>query len=85
MALEVVYCQKCGCPPEYCSFVEKKDLDECKNWLSNHHPEMFKEIYNEDPAGKGGDGDEEEKAADEEKPKKKGVRFVKDPEKEGII
>lgn len=95
-----MYCKKCGCPPEYCSFVEKKDTEVCKEWLKDNYPDLYFEIYNVKVEGAGGKADETEviqpKAGEEEKkegeegeevkkPKKKGVKFAKDPEKEGII
>lgn len=50
-ALNVVYCKKCGCPPEFCAFVEKKDTEECKEWLRNNHADLYFEIYGEKVEG----------------------------------
>jgi hypothetical protein len=42
----MVYCGKCGLPPEYCEFAGKaSDLDECKKWLEVNSPALFLEIY----------------------------------------
>ena len=83
-------------PPEYCAFVEKKDIEECKEWLRTNHPDLMEEIYGETndkdttkpDAAEGGDAKadgEETKEGEEPRPKKKGVKFAKDPEKEGLI
>jgi len=31
--LQMVYCGRCGIPPEYCEFDKKNDMAECKLWL----------------------------------------------------
>lgn len=59
-------------PPEYCSFI-KKDLTECKKWLSENHLVLYQKLYgSEQPA------EEEKKEGAEgkksKKPKKK-VQF----------
>ena len=85
---------ECGCPPEFCAFVEKKDTEECKEWLRNNHADLYFEIYGEKVEGvtakpdvvEGGDAKvvgEEVKEGEEPKPKK--VKFAKNPKNEGII
>ena len=56
--LQVVYCVKCGLPPEYCEWSARgNDLDECKKWLAENHPELFESIYPpEDGAEESKDG-----------------------------
>ena len=45
----------CGLPPEYCEYGGKSnDLNECKKWLEENHPDMYAQIYPDA-------GDEEEK------------------------
>jgi hypothetical protein len=42
----MIYCAKCGLPPEYCEFGGKvSDLDECKKWLEQYNPVLFLQIY----------------------------------------
>lgn len=83
-------------PPEYCAFVEKQDIEECKRWLRDNHPDLFGELYGEAgdastakaDGAEGGDAKadgEETKEGSEPKPKKKGVKFAVDPEKVGLI
>ena len=44
--LEMVYCGKCGLPPEYCEWSARgNDIDECKKWLGENHPELFDSMY----------------------------------------
>merc|ERR1712083_741493 len=76
--LQVIYCAKCGLPPEYCEYGGKaNDLDECKTWLQKTHPRMFEALY---PTN-------DEEAKDENadsKPKKKkkgGVKFEESTDK----
>lgn len=90
----MIYCKKCGLPPEYCSFGQK-DISACKEWLRSADPVLFTEVYNE-AAGTASEVKEEPTNAKKEKetpatedgdakPKKKKVKFGKDPEKEGLI
>lgn len=83
----MVYCAKCSLPPEYCSFAQKQDPEECKKWLKENHPTLFSKLYDSEI----GDGEQEEAKVEkegeeqkEEKKQKKKVKFS-DPEKEGII
>jgi len=76
--LEVIYCAKCGLPPEYCQWAGRgHDLEECKKWLADTHPALFEQIYPpvED------DGNEESKDAKPKQKKKKKVGFAADAEK----
>ena len=44
--LDVVYCGKCGLPPEYCEFSPKSfDIEECKKWLKADHSQLYDELY----------------------------------------
>lgn len=100
LPLTVIYCAKCGLPPEYCSFGQK-DVSACKSWLLAKHPDLFEEIYGVEEAEAGvsgadkagenaekeeskGAGDEEESKGGEQKPKKKG-KSGKGSQNEGII
>ncbi|KAI9223276.1 mitochondrial translation initiation factor [Blastocladiella britannica] len=40
----VLYCDICSLPPEYCEFntTQKK----CKDWLQGAYPELFEQLYN---------------------------------------
>lgn len=92
--LEVIYCKKCGLPPEYCSFGQK-DITACKDWLKSTHSDLFAELYpdeaNEEDGNAEGskpealekkaDGAEDDQITEQPKPKKK-VKFSKN---EGII
>ena len=63
----------CGLPPEYCEFAGKgNDLEKCKLWLKNAHPELYEQIWT--PA----EGEEEKKEGEPGKggKKKKGVKFT---------
>ena len=36
----------CGLPPEYCEWSGREfDLDDCKKWLAETHPDLFESIY----------------------------------------
>lgn len=39
----VVYCDVCSYPPDYCEFTGK--LKRCKLWLKENHPELFAKYY----------------------------------------
>lgn len=45
--LNVIYCARCGLPPEFCSFGQK-DTSQCKQWLKETHPVLHREIYGDD-------------------------------------
>lgn len=62
-----------GLPPEYCEFAGKgNDLEKCKLWVKNTHPELYEQIWA--PA----EGEEEKKEGEPGKggKKKKGVKFT---------
>ncbi|KAI8052313.1 translation initiation factor SUI1 [Syncephalis plumigaleata] len=40
---EVVYCEVCTLPPEYCEF--GSTLTKCQQWLKDHHEDLFERIY----------------------------------------
>lgn len=40
---EVIYCDVCSYPPEYCEFSGK--LKRCKKWLNDTHPDLYAKLY----------------------------------------
>ncbi|KAG1738793.1 translation initiation factor SUI1 [Suillus lakei] len=44
--LEVLYCQICTFPPEYCEF--GSSLTRCKEWLQGAHPQLFDKYYSDE-------------------------------------
>ncbi|CAL9731449.1 hypothetical protein MOUN0_L09142 [Monosporozyma unispora] len=44
---EVVYCEVCSYPPEYCEFSGK--LKRCKKWLHETHPDLYTKLYADQP------------------------------------
>ncbi|RKP22336.1 translation initiation factor SUI1 [Syncephalis pseudoplumigaleata] len=40
---EVVYCEVCTLPPEYCEF--GSSLAKCQQWLKEHHEDLFEQLY----------------------------------------
>lgn len=49
--VQVIYCGKCGMPPEYCEYGPDFE-SHCNPWLRKHHPELhakLKELRGEDP------------------------------------
>jgi len=72
----MIYC-KCGLPPEYCEFGGKNNnIEECKKWLAEEHPDLFEKIY---PSV-----EEETKEGEEVKKKKKKNAKVMDPKDKKI-
>lgn len=68
----MLYC-KCGLPPEYCEVgagQKANDLDECKKWLAENHPEEHHALYVQ------GKEVNDEETKEEGKKKKKKVKFV---------
>lgn len=64
---------ECGLPPEYCEWSGREfDLDDCKKWLAEAHPDLFESIY--PPA----DDEEESKQPQKKKKKAKKVGFAAD-------
>ena len=57
----VLYCGKCGMPPEYCSFGPDFETH-CAPWLKKHHPDLFQKYCL--VVGAGGTTNEEQQAAD---------------------
>jgi len=50
--LTVVYCGKCGLPPEYCEWAPKAfDFELCKKWLAEEHPDLSAKLYPAAPEG----------------------------------
>lgn len=43
---EVIYCEVCTFPPEYCEF--GKSFRKCKEWLEDNHSQLFDKLYSED-------------------------------------
>ena len=70
--LTVVYCGKCGLPPEYCEWAPKAfDYELCKKWLAEEHPDLHAKLYPVAP-----EGTEESKEDDQPKKKKKAVKIA---------
>ncbi|KAK5773962.1 Tma22p PWA37_003087 [Arxiozyma heterogenica] len=40
---EVIYCEVCSYPPDYCEFSGK--LKRCKKWLNETHPDLYAKLY----------------------------------------
>ena len=40
---DVLYCAKCGMPPEYCEYGPDFETH-CAPWLKKHHPELFEHL-----------------------------------------
>ncbi|CCK72987.1 Tma22p KNAG_0M01340 [Huiozyma naganishii CBS 8797] len=51
---DVVYCEVCSYPPEYCEFSGK--LKRCKVWLQENHPEVYAKLYGAEDADVGAVG-----------------------------
>ena len=45
--LEVIFCQVCQAPIEYCEY--STTFPECKLWLAQNHPEEFKKLHGDLP------------------------------------
>eukprot|EP00127_Corallochytrium_limacisporum_P001553 Clim_evm6s66 gene=Clim_evmTU6s66 len=41
--LKIVYCARCGLPPEYCEW-GPNDLKECRKWLVDNEPELATDL-----------------------------------------
>jgi len=50
---EVIYCNICSYPPEYCSYGSR--LSKCKKWLSGAHPDLYSKYYGNEAASASGD------------------------------
>ncbi|KAG1837497.1 translation initiation factor SUI1 [Suillus subalutaceus] len=44
--IEVLYCQICTFPPEYCEF--GSSLTRCKEWLQGAHSQLFEKYYSDE-------------------------------------
>lgn len=44
--IQVLYCEICGFPSEFCEF--GSSLTRCKEWLKESHPEMYDKHYSEE-------------------------------------
>ncbi|KAG2036730.1 translation initiation factor SUI1 [Suillus americanus] len=44
--IEVLYCQICTFPPEYCEF--GSSLKRCKEWLQGAQPQLFEKYYSDE-------------------------------------
>ncbi|ORX96253.1 density-regulated protein DRP1 [Basidiobolus meristosporus CBS 931.73] len=64
---EVLYCEVCTLPPEFCEF--GTTLEKCKQWLQKEHPEEFEKLYStgEGIEEKMGKATLDDKPAEEEK------------------
>eukprot|EP00539_Tryblionella_compressa_P002850 CAMPEP_0178748162 /NCGR_PEP_ID=MMETSP0744-20121128/8738_1 /TAXON_ID=913974 /ORGANISM="Nitzschia punctata, Strain CCMP561" /LENGTH=266 /DNA_ID=CAMNT_0020401507 /DNA_START=71 /DNA_END=871 /DNA_ORIENTATION=- len=61
--IQVIYCAKCGMPPEYCSY--GPDFERvCDPWLKKSHPDLHAKVkaVRDDDGNKGGEGDKDEAA-----------------------
>lgn len=47
--VKVVYCGVCGLPPEYCKW--GKSFERCKPWLRANAPELYPDLFGDEPAG----------------------------------
>ncbi|KAI5286683.1 Translation machinery-associated protein 22 [Ascosphaera acerosa] len=45
-AREVLYCEICSLPPEYCEFTGTKKR--CEEWLKENHPDLHERLYSEE-------------------------------------
>ena len=71
---------ECGLPPEYCEWSAKgNDMDECKKWLAENHPDLYASLYVTSTEGE----ESKEGAEGGQKKKKKGkkVAFVDENDK----
>lgn len=42
----MIYCAKCGLPPEYCEWAPRGvNYEECKQWLNEAHPKLYSSIH----------------------------------------
>ncbi|KAL4063474.1 translation initiation factor SUI1 [Scleroderma yunnanense] len=44
--VQVLYCQVCGFPPEYCEF--GASLTRCKEWLKEEYPTLYDQYYSDE-------------------------------------
>ncbi|KDN52164.1 eIF1-like protein [Tilletiaria anomala UBC 951] len=44
--LQLVYCQVCTFPPEYCEF--GSSVSKCRTWLEKAHPEMYAKVWSDE-------------------------------------
>ncbi|KAI6042254.1 eukaryotic translation initiation factor 1-like protein [Pisolithus marmoratus] len=44
--IQVLYCQVCSFPPEYCEF--GSSLSRCKEWLKESHPALYDKYYSDE-------------------------------------
>lgn len=57
-AVKVIYCSKCGMPPEYCEYGPDYE-SVCESYLKRKHPELYAKLMQRkggDGVGDGGDG-----------------------------
>ncbi|EJU06614.1 eIF1-like protein [Dacryopinax primogenitus] len=50
LPLDILYCQVCTFPPEYCEF--GSSVSKCKTWLEGAHPELYDKYWSEDALAK---------------------------------
>ncbi|KAK6456698.1 translation machinery-associated protein 22 [Scheffersomyces xylosifermentans] len=46
VAKEIIYCEVCSYPPEYCEF--GVSFKRCKEWLLEAHPDLYEKLYSDD-------------------------------------
>lgn len=69
---------ECGLPPEFCEWAAKgQDIDECKKWLGERHPELFEKLYVATTEGE----EESKEGGGKKQKKKKKVAFAGDQDK----
>lgn len=68
---EILYCDKCGMPPEYCEFGPDFE-SHCIPWLKSEHPEIFAALH----SAKRSHNDDSMEENDDDEGKKGGVRTV---------
>ncbi|CCE73144.1 Piso0_000165 [Millerozyma farinosa CBS 7064] len=50
VAREIIYCDICSFPPEYCEF--GGTFKRCKDWLQANHLQLFEKLYSDDALAK---------------------------------
>ncbi|KZP00231.1 density-regulated protein DRP1 [Calocera viscosa TUFC12733] len=44
--IEVLYCEVCSFPPEYCEF--GSSVSKCKQWLEKEHPDLYEKYWSDE-------------------------------------
>jgi len=48
--IEVLYCEVCSFPPEYCEF--GSSVSKCKTWLAEEHPDLYEKYWSDEALAK---------------------------------